>query len=208
MRIGSLVPRINGIGYAPGTAQAQIDSYVNSFIYNLPSHVEQGSALDPSVIAQSLESAAQETCNNTGQCPDTSAQIAAAVAKYTEALNTQQATTQSQVEQGQIGVPADYFVTNPGVYSPFQNPSVPNALNTAAPQPVVVTPPPPVNALTPPSTPAPITGTNAGTSTGTSVLASKPGTLFGDVTIGGLDIPVWALLGAAALGIFAMVKGK
>ena len=212
MRIGTLTPRINGIpmrlGYAAGTAQGQIDSYANSFIYNLPSHVEQGSAIDPSVVAESLQSAARDTCNNTGQCPDTSAQIAAAVAEYTAALQAQQDKTQSQVEQGQIGVTEDYFVTNPTVYSPIQNPNVPNALNTAAPQPVVVTPPPPVNVLTPPVTPAPVVGTNAGTGTGTPALVSGPGVLSGSVAVGGMEIPTWALLGAAALGIFMMVKGK
>lgn len=219
MRIGLVTPRINGtpifamrpsmrLGYAAGTPQGQIDSYVNSFIDNLPSHVEQGSAIDPSVVAESLATAARETCNNTGQCPDMSAQIAAAVASYTAALDAQQGKTQAQVEQGQIGVPTSYFDANPTVYSPIQNPNVPNALNTAAPQPVVVTPPPPTNVLTPPSTPAPVSGTNAGTGTGTTALTSGPGALSGSVSVGGFDIPTWALLGAAAIGVLMMVKGK
>lgn len=208
MRIGLVIPRINGIGYQPGTTQAQIDSYTNSFIYGLPTDVEHGTAATPDVVAASLQSASSESCNNTGQCPDTSAQIAAAVARYTAAYNAAQANTQSQVESGQIGVPESYFTTNPGVYSPLQNPNVPNALNTVVPQQTSVTPAPPSSTLKPPAPSTPVPGANAGTSTGTPALASGPGALTGTVNVGGIDIPTWALLGAAALGIFMMVKGK
>ncbi len=219
MRVGLVTPRLNGIpmrlslgriGYDPGTAQAQIDSYTNSFLYGLPSDTEHGTAATPDVVAQSLMSAASDTCKDSNQCPDLAAQIAASVAKYTAAYNAAQANTQAQVESGQIAVPSDYFAANPTVYSPYQNPNVPNALNTAAPQQTVVTTPAPTNALTPPSTTAPVSGTNAGTGTGTTALTSGPGTinLSGTVALGGLNIPMWALLGAAALGIFAMVKGK
>ena len=228
MRVGSITPRINGVpmspmrlgrlGFAPGTAQAQIDSYTNSFIYGLPSDVEHGTAATPDVVAASLASAAQETCTDANLCPDLSAQIAAAVAKYTAAYDAAQKNTASMVSQGQISVPQDYFSANPTVYSPYQNPGgtswappdlgTPNALNTAAPQPVNVQPVKPSNVLSPPQTPAPVSGTNAGTGTGTSTLASGPGVLSGSVAVGGLSIPTWALLGAAALGIFMMVKGK
>lgn len=233
MRVGSITPRINGIpmspirlgrlGFSPGTAQAQIDSYTNSFIYGLPSDVEHGTAATPDVVAASLISAARETCTDANQCPDMSAQIAAAVDKYTAAYNAAQANTQAQVEQGQIAVPQDYFAANPNVYSPYQNPgglspapAQPNALNTVAPQQVNVQPVPKSNVLTPPTTSAPVSNLNTGSFTGTSTVAVAPGSTGGGMTeafrssvsVGGLELPVWALLGAAALGVFMMVQGK
>lgn len=232
MRLGYATPRINGLGITANPLQTTsdaIDSTLNGFLVGLPSNVEKNQWVTPDQVRQSLVGIAHDMCNNvippTPPCDPSvfASKIDSAVAQYSSALSSQQATFASQVAAGLISVPSTYYTQNlyqPGALIPTTPPPVAspsqvqyssqpsNALDRVTPQTSNVQPVPLGNALTPPQSSAPVSGTNAGTSTGTTDLTSRPGMLSSDVSLGGFNIPVWALLGAAALGIFVMVKGK
>lgn len=231
MRIGNVTSRINGLSVGVGSLGYTTDlagivsSYANSFMYGIGPAVEQGTAVPPSVVLETLTSAVANACADAvpgSPCDPSSVQpqINQAVAAYAVALSAKQSTFAQQVAAGQVTIPggSSYVqppppppppVAPPASSSQVQYSSQPsNALDRVTPQVSSVLPAPVSNALAPPTTPAPVSATNAGSFTGTSTTSSGPGVLSGTVALGGMNIPTWALLGVAALGLFMMVKGK
>jgi hypothetical protein len=232
MRIGNVSPRINGLRLGIGAFSSpdlsgQISSYLNSFMVGLASSMEHGTAATPDVVAETLTQAAKDSCAAVAPIPcdpsSVASQIASAVATYTAAYNSAKANLQANVAAGLIAtpLPASAYITPdtpPASSSQVQYSSQPsNALDRVTPQTSSVRGPGPMaNVLAPPTTQAPVSSTNAGSFTGTSTVAVAPGStgggmteIFrGSVSIGGFEIPNIALIGAAALGLFLMVKGK
>jgi hypothetical protein len=50
-----------------------------------------------------------------------------------------------------------------------------------------------------------MSGQNDGSFTGSENVDKRPGDM---VSIGGFDIPTWAILGAAVAGLYLVMKGK
>ena len=224
MRIGIVSPRINGLsvsglaGLGDTDLAGQVSMYLNSFMVGL---TEPGAAT-PDVVRETLTQAAKDSCaaansmiGSSKSCDPTSvaSQIDAAVATYTAAYNSAQANApvNEQAVYAPVAAPVAVVTSTPVVNRPAQvqySSQPPNALDRVTPQTSNVRGPLMVSsALTPPVTPAPMSGMNAGTFTATPTTTSGPGVLPATAP-SGFNIPTWALLGAAALGIFFMVKGK
>ncbi len=213
-----------------------INSYLNSFLNNLGFDIEQGRAASPATVQQALTSAVNDACasaqyNGATSCPDMTAAINSAVATYTSAYNKAQAEFQANVQAGLIStplpvssysfptqnypaeVPVDNgtILTATPIYAPEPTPTqvkyssqLPNALDRVVPQSSTVTASPAGNVLSPPRTNQ-VQTSNTGQYTGTSTVSANPGT---SQSTDESSIPTWALLGAAALGLFLMMKGR
>ena len=88
-------------------ATDQIQSYLNSFLWSLPSHVESGIAATADDVRSALTSAAIESCSYPGACPQgvPTDVIDAAVATYAAALQNQVNITGSEFQAGLIANP-------------------------------------------------------------------------------------------------------
>ncbi len=236
MRIGSLTPRINGLAVGMGALGITADltsvltSYLNSFLNNLDFDIEQNTAATPAMVQQSLTSAVHDACasaqyNGATSCPDMTSAINSAVATYTSAYVSAKSAFDANVEAGLIATPlpvSSYNITPAGSnyqaqsavdnsppaqpYSPTQvrySSQPANALDRVTPQTATILRAPVSNVLAPPqANQTPVS--NAGSFTGTSTVSANPGV----TTVPTPAIPTWALLGAAALGLFLMMKGK
>lgn len=230
MRIGLVSPRINGLSVAgignPPTPDllGQAQMYLNAFTVGL---TEPGAAT-PDVVAETLTQAAKDACAAAYPTPcdpnSISTQIASMVASYTAAYNAAQAGSsnswpgnQSVQSPGYTPAPvvaptaAPVVTSVPQQTAQVQYSSQPsNALDRVTPQSSIVTPtrlPVGTTVLSPPTTQAPVVPVNQGTFTGTTTVTAAPGTVpttTDDSIISG--IPDWALLGAAVLGLFLLVK--
>jgi len=215
MRIGNVTPRINGLvslgslGAGPDLL-GQVTMYFNSFMASLETNLEHGMAATPDVVAETLNQAVKDSCAAVAPTPcdpsSVSSQIASFVQQYTDAYNTAKAALAQNVQAGLVTVPSSYIPPAPSP-SQVQYSSQPaNALDRVTPQTSTVYSAPATSVLTPPVTQPPISGQNAGTFTGTQTTVTGPGVTSEAPT--GFGIPTWALVGAAAFGIYLMVKGK
>ena len=237
MRIGNVSPRINGLrlGYLGATANVSglVSSYFSSFMNTLQFDLEQGTAATPATVQETLTNAVKTACADnsyfdpTAVCPDMSSVIAADVAQYTTAYNNGKAALAANVAAGLIAtpLPASSYVAPAPAPAPttaqVQYSSQPsNALDRVTPQTSTVSrgPGPVSSALAPPTTPAPVLSTNAGTFTGADATAKPAGSTSsgtGLATVTWLleptiisGIPNWIILAGAGVGLFVMMKGK
>lgn len=215
MRIGLTTPRLNGIVSLGGLGAGpdllgQVTMYFNSFMASLETNLEHGMAATPDVVAETLNQAVKDSCAAVAPTPcdptSVSSQIASFVQQYTNAYNTAKTALAQNVQAGLVTVTSSYVP--PPSTSQVQYSSQPaNALDRVTPQTSQVTPAPVVSSLAPPQTTAPMPGQNAGTFTGTQTTITGPG-VMPEAPTAGFGIPIWALVGAAAFGIYLMTKGK
>ena len=208
MRIGTIIPSLNGVGVGrigdDSRILANLASDVAAYAYTGMTQPQQVAA-----ILADLE----------GMCGQLTNFNAVAGGTDTCPVNLEQLVTQAVA----AAAPAVAVVAPPPATAQMQYSSQPaNALDRVTPQTSSVRGPGPVsNALAPPVNPVPVVNTNAGTFTGTQATAAPAGSTqqtapvapsasFFDqtVSIGSVNIPTWVLIAGAGVGLFLMTKGK
>lgn len=208
MRIGLVIPRINGIGVGAGVSPEQVIGGILSDWQRVGPSISCP-APSPATVRANLTQQAQSTCIDwptlcQNGIPTTL--IEQAVSYYSDMVNwngTKAANCPDDAVNGYAPSQQPGYV--PPAQAPPSQPNTPNALNTAAPQPTIINQAPQGNVLSPPQGNQPVSGSNAGSFTGTPTTSNGPGDLLsGTVDIGGFSIPTLALLVAAGFGLYMM----
>lgn len=232
MRIGITPPRINGVGigdacpsgyvvYGPTgvcteTPEFRLQATLQQYL--TAAQLGQYGTPPPSVDAMTsmLQGEMTNICNESFiPCSSAQGLVDNAVSQYASWLSTQQAP--APVVAPSVPPPPVPQVSPPAPAQVQYSSQPANALDRVTPQASSVTPSLVTSVLAPPTTPAPVSSTNAGTFGSTQATGSPagstnpaPSTSFFDqtISIGSVNIPTWALLAGAGLGLFLMTKGK
>ncbi len=217
MRIGQVRPGIYGVGYI-GLGDQDPGSRLDKIFNDHLKAAMLGQYGDPPPDAATFGSAlAQEVsllCANvsfTTPCPPASAfqpMVDAYVSNYAQWLMSYRpgSLVYAQPTTGGLAPTVTPYTQTPQpVPAITVTPGPNNALDRAAPTATNVTPSPAQNGLTPPQQKQPMSGQNDGSFTGSENVDKRPGDM---VSIGGFDIPTWAILGAAVAGLYLVMKGK